>query len=290
VIEIRRTDPPPQSTPEELDAQLEPLLTVATWHELPMSMHPKGYQRLNGVLSDPDVAPCVPGGTPAGGASLAVTAALEPNAAYDLAVVAPRGETDRPVVRATRFRTSRWASPRAFVDALGYTHPAVAPYLPDDWIVPEGMVLPAGGFVEGDAGLDLALAAIDAETLPLPSQAARSTVLWSVDATVGWRVEGLLVDSLEPMRREVTVVDATGVPSQGLRLTPLRASIGASTLEPFRANARWTRVLFKPSAPVSLAAATEHVLSLTFSTPEGGTLPGTRRLRAVPSILEREGL
>ena len=78
------------------------------------------------------------------GVHAAVTAALEPNAAYDLAVVVPRGEADRPVVRATRFRTSRWASPRAFVDALGYTHPTVAPYLPDDWIVPEGMALPAG--------------------------------------------------------------------------------------------------------------------------------------------------
>jgi hypothetical protein len=194
------------------------------------------------------------------------------------------------VVRATRFRTSRWASPRAFVDALGYTHPTLAPYLPDDVIVPEGMALPAGGFVEGDAELDRTLAAVDAETLPLPSRAARSTVFWSFDATLGWRVEALLVDSLEPMRREVTVVDASGVPSQGLRITPLRASIGASTLEPFRANARWTRVLFKPSSPVSLAAGTEHVLSLAFSTPDSGTLLGTRRLRAVPSILEREGL
>ena len=168
-IEIARTDPPPQPTPEALAEQLSPVITVGTWHALPRRMQPVGYQRINDALVDPSIAPCVPSGAPMGGASLAITAAIAPDADYDLTIVATKG-ADRPVVRATRFHTSRYASPRALLDALGYTQPTLSPYLPDDFILADGVTMPAGAFVEGDAALDTALAAIDAETLPLPTR------------------------------------------------------------------------------------------------------------------------
>jgi hypothetical protein len=216
-----------------------------------------------------------------------VRADLEPEADYDLLLVAA-GDDDRPVVHASRFRTSRHATPRALVDALGYTSPTLAPYLPDDLLIPDGFALPGGVLVEGDAALDAALAAIDAETLPLPTRTPRSHVIWSHDEALGWRVEGLLVDALEPMKRETTVVDAAGVAAQGTRIAPLEARIGATVLSLHRANARWTRVLFRPAAPIALAGD-EHVLTLAFAASDGN-VSGTRRLRAVPSVLEREGL
>jgi hypothetical protein len=47
-------------------------------------------------------------------------------------------------------------------------------------------------------------------------------------------------------------------------------------------------VILRPAAPIAVAAP-EGVLALVFSTPEG-TVTGSRRVRAVPSVLEREGL
>ncbi len=258
-----------------------------TLYDLAQDRQPAGYRRINEALLDPAIAPCVPSGAPLGGTSIAIDADLAPDADYDLDILAPKAG-DRPVVLATRFRTSHYATPRAFVDALGYTSPDVAPFLPDDLLIPDGMALPAGGFVEGDAALDAALAAIDAETLPLPTRGARSYVAWSFDEATGWHVEALVVDSPEPMRRESTVVDAAGVASAGVRMEPLRATIGGTTLDPYRANARWTRVILRPAAPIAVTAP-ESVLALVFSTSEG-TISGSRRVRAVPSVLEREGL
>lgn len=285
-IEIRRTDPKPQSTPAALDALIAPLPLTLAWLALPDALQPVGYQLIHEALKE---APCLPGTGPMGGASVAVTAPLEPEADYDLNVVATKG-SDRAVVLATRFRTSRYASPAAMLEALGYGATATGLFLPDDLVVPDEAVLPAGGFVEGDAALDAALAAIDAETLALPALEAKSYVLWRFDAaTTSWLVEGLLVDSLEPMKRELTMI-VGGVATPGVRIEPASAAVGAHTLTPYRANARWTRVWLRPAAPFAVPAGPpEPTLRLSFSTPQG-TVSGTRRLGTVPSLLEREGL
>lgn len=284
-IEIRRTDPKPQSTPAALDAVIAPLEVTLVWLALPDAMQPVGYQLIHEALKE---APCLSGTGPMGGASVAVTAALEPEADYDLNVVANEG-SDRAVVLATRFRTSRYASPAAMLDALGYGATATGLFLPDDLIVPDEAVLPAGGFVEGDAALDAALAAIDVETLALPEREPKSYVLWRFDATTtSWRVEGLLVDSLEPMKRELTVI-VGGVATPGVRIAPASAAVGAHAMTLYRANSRWTRVWLRPAAPFGVPASPEPTLSLAFSTPQG-TVSGSRRLRPVPSLLEREGL
>jgi hypothetical protein len=284
-IEIRRTDPKPQSTPAALDAVIAPLEVTLVWLALPDAMQPVGYQLIHEALKE---APCLSGTGPMGGASVAVTAALEPEADYDLNVVATKAG-DRAVVLATRFRTSRYASPAAMLDALGYGATATGLFLPDDLIVPDEAVLPAGGFVEGDAALDAALAAIDAETLALPEREPKSYVLWRFDAvTTSWLVEGLLVDSLEPMKRELTVI-VGGVATPGVRIAPASAAVGAHSMTLYRANSRWTRVWLRPAAPFGVPATPEPTLSLAFTTPQG-TVSGSRRLSTVPSLLEREGL
>lgn len=285
-IQVRRSDPPPKSPPAP-DGE-PPLPVESSWLGLPLGLQPTGYQRLNTAILDRAVSPCIPDGAPLGGASLAVRADLEPDADYDLDVLAPKG-ADRPTVRGTRFHTSRYASPRAMIDALGFTHPTQAPYLPDDLIVATG-ALPTGGFIEGDLAFDQALAAIDAETLPLPTRAPRTVVVWSHDPDAGWRVEALLIDALEPLKRETTVVAASGLAVQGTRVEPLRAALAGRTLAICRANARWTRVLFCPTAPIPLDGTAAHELSVAFATSDLGELIGKRRLLAVPSLLEREGL
>jgi hypothetical protein len=284
-IEIRRTDPKPQSTPAALDAVIAPLPVTLVWLALPDALQPVGYQLIHEALKE---APCLPGTGPMGGASVAVTAPLEPEADYDLNVVATQ-TGDRAVVLATRFRTSRYASPAAMLDALGYGATATGLFLPDDLIVPGEAVLPAGGFVEGDAALDAALAAIDAETLALPEREPKSYVLWRFDAvSTSWLIEGLLVDSLEPMKRELTVI-VGGVAAPGVRIAPTSAMVGAHTMTLYRANSRWTRVWLRPAAPFGVPASPEPTLRLAFTTPQG-TVSGSRRLSTVPSLLEREGL
>ncbi len=285
-LEVRRTDPAPQSTPAALEALIAPLLLETLWFNLPSEYKPVGYQRIDDALLEQ--SPCVPAGPVTNGASLAALAPLEPDADYDFAVVAPKSG-DRPVVSATRFRTSRYADPRELIDALGYRDPDVSPFLPDDVIIPDGMALPDDGFLEGDAGLDSALAAIDAETLPLPTRRPRSYVMWRFTEGIGWQVEGLLVDSLEALKRERTVIAADGDAAVGTRIAPLYATVNGVRFELLRANANWTRVLLAPATPLVLPAATEHVLTLEFTT-STGAMRGARRLRHVPSLLEREGL
>ncbi len=289
-IEIRRTDPPPQSTPELLADAIAPLPLDLAWYALASAYAPVGYQRLNDAIDQ--AAPCLPGGpAPLGGASLAATAPLEPDAAYDLLVLALK-TGDRPVVLATRFHTSRYATPREFIDALGYTLPTAdspaAPYLPDDVVLDEGMTLPGGTFIESDAALDVVLAAVGADTLPLPLHKSRSHVLWNFDPVAGWQLVGLLVDSLEPMKRVRTAIDTDGVATLGVRLQPTQANVDGVALLPLVANANWTRVVFRPASPIVMTVG-EHVLTLEFTSAEGA-ISGARRLRGVPSLLEREGL
>lgn len=288
-IEVRRTDPPPQSTPADLIAVLAPIPLTLQWFSQPLGLQPTGYARLNEAVL---ASPCLSDGAPLGGASVAAVGPLEPDADYDLRVLAPlTAGGDTPVVLATRFHTSRYATPRAFVDALGYPSAHTGPYLPDDVIIPAGAAWPTGDFEESDSALDAALAAVDAQTLPLPTRRARSYAFWRFDA-VGrrWKIEALLVDSLEPLKRLRTVVEAgASVPSTGVRMEVTHASVGAVRFELFRTNANWTRALLMPASPLALRLDREAELVLHFDSSDGA-MSGRRRLRGVPSILEREGL
>ena len=224
-----------------------------------------------------------------GGASLAVKAEMAPDADYDLKVVALEG-TDRAVVRATRFHTSRYARPRALVDALGYTSRRCRPFLPDDFLLADGVTLPAGAFVEGDAALDTALAAIDAETLPLPD--AQRPLYGGVELRRDARLAGRGAD------RRQRRADAAG--DDGHRC---RGPAGAGHAH--RAAASSGRRHGAAIVPRERALDARHLQT-------GGAVRaerrdraradadlhhigrrdvlGTRRLRAVPSIIEREGL
>lgn len=285
IIEVRRTDPPPQATPELLSNATAPLDVEMEWFDPAKQFTATGDRRLNEAVL---TAPCLmPKAAPFGGASAAVTVKLQPNAGYDLTILARKG-TDRPVVRATRFRTSRYANPTELIAALGYREGSMAPYLPDDYLIPDDMQLPAGtGLIEGDISLDDALMAIGADTLPLPTRKARSYALWCF--ADGWLFEGLLVDSLESLKRERTIVAANGQPNLGTRIALVRGLVAGTELVLFRANASWTRVLLKPTASLTLPTTGDLELSLEFTT-STGTKIGKRRLQPVPSILEREGL
>ena len=123
-----------------------------------------------------------------------------------------------------------------------------------------------------------------------PSAKPKSYVLWRFDAaTTSWLIEGLLVDSLEPMKRELTVI-VGGVATPGVRIAPASAAVGAHTMTLYRANSRWTRVWLRPAAPVRRAGDAGADAEPRASPRRRERVSGSRRLSTVPSLLEREGL
>lgn len=294
LIEVRRTDPPPKPDVDQFLAALDPITITADWTALSGSLQAPGNQRLNTAVQ---TSLCLTQGTPFDGASLAVNAILAPQADYDLRILAPlsdvannsTSETD-PVVLATRFETSRYANPRELLDALGFPEATVGPYLPDDLFVPDGASVPTGDLVVSDTALYEALSMLDADTLPLPTQRARTYLFWQADATGDWLIHAMLIDSLEPLLRERTVIEAGDtVPQVGIRCSVGRAEIAGNHFNAIHTNTRWTRVLFVPNEPVGLIAGIDHTFVLRLNSSDG-LLSGTRRVRSVPSILEREAL
>lgn len=286
-IEVRRTDPPPQTSPADLTAALAPLVGVVTWLDGPSALQPLGYARINDAVFQ---APCLPDGPLAGGASVMAEFALEPSAMYDFSLVAPlSGGGDRVVVSATRFTTSRYAGPRDLVLALGYAvDGGSASYGPDDIIVDPAATLPAGTTMEvSDGLLDELLRAIDADTLPLPTTRPATYVVWR-QVGAAWEIEGVLIDSLESLHREGAVQSGTGT-QLVTRFTLEGAEIAGHALSVFRTSQNWTRLFLAPDGgPFSLAEG-RHELRLQFAASDGD-LVGVRTVGHRPAILEREGL
>lgn len=281
-IELRRSDPPPSPDAAARMAAIRPALLQTIRAAAPQGILPMAEQRINRAVVE---APCLPDGPVTGGLSLGARHALAPNAMYDLRVLAPRLDDSDPVeVAATRFVTSRHASPLAMMTAMGFdASGGIAPFGPEDMLI-EG-ALPSGGLVLSDQALLDALAAFGADTLPLPQDRARVIALWRM----GWsapQVAGLLIDSPEPLRRNASVLTA-GQALPSIRCAPEHLSIGSVRFDPVRAGYNWTRVLFVPAAP--LAPGPGAVLSFAMAVTPGGLLTGRRIMQARPLILDTEG-
>lgn len=284
VIEVKRTDPAPQSTPAILLAKLAPLVGTFTWFSGPPSLQPRGYQRINEAVL---AAPCLPDSSVVGGASLMAEFDLEPNAMYDFNIIAPRvGNGDDPlVVSGTRFTTSRYAGPNELMTDMGFALTGTAPYRPEDIILPPGASLPGNPMEVSDSLMDQLLRSMDADTLPLPSRKPVSYIVWRQDGA-NWLLEGILMDSLETLNREGAVRVGTG--SEIVTRCKLsRAHILGNDFNVHRANENWTRVFLKPPGAFLLAAG-RHDLTLEFQT-STGTISGKRTISHQPAIIEREG-
>jgi hypothetical protein len=287
-FDVRRTDPPPQADDAARATVKAPLAGLYTWYVGPLALEGSFVQH----IVDAQVrSPCLPD-TPAwGGASLGATFDLAPHAMYDFNLVAPRTDGSDPrVVSATRFVTSRYASPRAMLEALGFTPGAgTSPFRPGDLLLPPGGTLPAapaGGATASDAALGAALAAIGADTLPLPGDEPRCTVVWQLGADGTWGVAGVLLDAPEPLRRE-TAIASGGTATLGIRCAPDRVEVAGTVLRPAMATLNWTRVLLTTTTPVAPpAGGTPMTLYLSTS---DGPLAGARHLPAVPALIEDEG-
>lgn len=288
-LDVRRTDPPPQPDSASLADMLAALPGEFGWSHSPPQLLEPGYQRINEAAL---AAPCLPDAPVVGGASMHARFPLEPRAMYDFSLVAPRRDAngepaDARTVSATRFVTSRYTNPLQLLEHLGYYPDDPAPYRPDDIILPAGATLPGGAEEVSDSLFDELLRDMQADTLPLPNSTPASYVVWrQVDGQ--WLIEGLLVDSLEPLRRIATVLQEDDRAEIVTRCDVRHAEIDGHTLSLHRSNERRTRVFLKADSPFTLADAGSHQLRLDMDTSDG-VLRGRRQLSHRPAIIEREG-
>jgi hypothetical protein len=289
-IRVARTDPPPQASEADLLAillPLAPLSQLAT--AFPAQLSPTAWTLIDEALAE---APCVPDVPFGDGVSIATRFALEPLAMYDLAVTAPRTDgTDPMTVWPTRFVTSRYSGPAALVADLGLATPGPAPFRPAEILIDPAAVIPGGGLEVSDQQLGALLAAIGADTLPLPTRRPETYVVWRQVGT-NWQIEGVLVDSLESLNRTGAVLINPGQPDEradiGTRFKLESATIAGTSLTVHRATENWTRVFLKPAAPIVLPPG-DHSLSFAFTASDGNII-ASRSLSSRPAMLDREGL
>ncbi len=286
---LRRTDPPPQPDAATMNTVVFPDLIEVMWLKGPRSVQYLAEQRINDAVA---AAPCLPDGPVAGGASLGARFRLDKNAMYDFNLIAPKkgianpAQADPVIVHATRFKTSRYANPAEMLAGLGFATTGVAPFVPQEIILADTMVLPAGALSVSDLDMAAALAGIGADTLPLPGEQGRVIGLWRHLGGGVFGVAGLLVDAPEPMRRVTAVVQGNQA-VDALRCEPEQMAIGGTIFLPVRATLNWTRVLFVAASPAT--PVNEAELSLRLKVAPGGTLTGRRIINARPVMLDTEG-
>ena len=123
-LKLRRTDPPPSTlaSPAGLGGSVRPsdmIITVAVNLLEPMLLEPADALLVNAA----DAAPCTE--PPAvGGRTLDITAPLEPDADYDLLLVAPPTATpnsDQVLITRGHFHTSSYTDPAGMLAAMALT-------------------------------------------------------------------------------------------------------------------------------------------------------------------------
>lgn len=287
VLEVRRTDPPPQPNAGAMQIAIFPILIEIMRKKSPQSVLPLAEQRINQAVLD---APCLPDTPAVGGMSLGGRWKLEKNAMYDFNLLAVRKgappATRNPIlINGTRFKTSRYATPTEMLAAMGFQIATAGPIPPEELLLADAMTLPSGSLSVSDADLAAALASIGADTLPLPGDEARAITLWRrIGGT--YAIAGFLIDAPEPMRRVGAVVSGDQA-IDATRCEPERLTVQGTVFTPVRATLNWTRVLFTAATPVTPTENAE--LQFRLKVAPGGSLTGRRVLRARPLMLDTEG-
>ncbi len=238
-LKVRRTDPPAGSrieTPhEETDVPITTTVSSIKTALLALS-DIRMVEASLGTATDP---PCAQP-FPSEGTHISIEADLEPDAEYDLLLVAPPTSTplsDDILVARSHFHTSRYRSPSEMMTALGFAPGAINSYPPDELIIEGGV--PAAPVLADDRMFDEMLATLGLDPWPL-AKAPRTTVLWQLTGTV-WAVAGVLLEAQEALER-------------GERMGDIRMKIATQSLVPVRSNAATTRILLAPPAPLPINA------------------------------------
>jgi hypothetical protein len=311
-LDVVRTDPPP-GTSAGIGDRL--VASTVSWGSNTSTMQSTMSDARMAVAAL--LAPCVDGPQPHG-ITASIAADLEPLAEYDLvvrAIPASPPTAAGVVIGRTHFSTSAFRDADELFAALGFAAGAD----PDPIFCLEQLVVapaPADVRLNDDVALDEALAALGLDPLPIPD-VPTAMLLWVDDG--GWRIAGLLLDSLEAMERPARLEDilddsppgpptisaaavltgATLVAVQSTstgevvdyvepppRLAVVGAQIGANELTPRRSNGSATRILLAPDVPLRPRAG-DSTIELEWSD-RGRARRAERVVSTVPRLVSQE--
>jgi hypothetical protein len=273
LMKLRRTDPPPASLagPGGLGGSLPPPLvpmTIVVSLLDKLLLEPSDLLLINAA----EIAPCLD--APAvGGRTLDITAPLDPDADYDLLLVAPPVATptaDSVLITRGHFHTSRYASPAAMLAAMALpTTGAPDPRLPTDALVLPG--LPATVPVANDADFETVLRALGLDPWPLPTL-PRLVALWS--KTTPFRLHGIMLETDEPLERPGRM-SVTGI------------TLAGTAFQKIVANTATTRMIWMAASP--MLVPDDSVIAVSISD-NGALRTGRRSLLRLPRLAFLEGL
>ncbi len=259
-VSVRRTDPAPGSQPPT--ATPPPPAPARSVHAIRFPIELLSAADLH-LIEAAETAPCLePRSSEESAGELFFD--LDPEADYELLITAaPSGSTAAPedVVQRSQFHTSRYASPRELLDALGFTTPSPSPGLPVEILVEA--TLPDTEEL-GDAPFDATMMELGLDPLPLISRPRVSLLL-----RVGPDLElvGVLLEAPEPIHREGR-----------LRIDHVQIVLGQGATVPLaavRLNSAGTRVLLKTPGPIPMGEGSA-IMECTLSGAREGQISGTR--------------
>jgi hypothetical protein len=261
---VRRTDVPgTEGDPQLPIAVLVPLLapwlldTVGRrWEELALA------------------GPCA---VPVPGATLQATPALEPEAWYELHVLA-KSKSDSILdgrLPPVSFHTSRWRNPSELLAELGFALAGTGTHSGDLEMHADGATV--GLLTEGsDAGFEAGLVALGLESLPAPT-GSRVSLLWQPAADGKWLLAGVLIEAPEPVLRPG-------------RLDFDRLSFGFGGDDPSRLldlrrrDRTGSRLLFLAREPISLGPVSPLLNLHLVDRMSGAPIQGRLRVPPFPSF------
>lgn len=231
------------------------------WEPLPEELQERANINLQEALR---ASPCIEGEISLDGASLTIHPELEPDAEYDLLLLAVKNE-EKIIIAQTHFKTSRYRNAGKMIEALGFGLHITEkrPLYPHDVIVETG-TMPTDVVLSSDKDLESVLLDLGLDLWPLASE-PRATAIWQTDATA-WRFIGLLLEGPEPLLRinkrgeqewhSLDLIHGRIYSSQ-----PLSYPVYLSLV---RSNHSGTRVLLAPPEPRLLSAGWDYTLYLRF--------------------------
>ena len=244
-LKIRRTDPPAGSRVETPHHAVDVPITTAVSSIRTELLALSDVRMVEASLGAPTDPPCAQP-FPSEGTHISIEADLEPDANYDLLLVAPPMSTplsDDIMIARTNFHTSRYRKPADMMTALGFPVGAINSYPSEELIVNAAM--PTSTVLADDRMFDEVLTMLGLDPWPIAKR-PRTTVLWQIAGST-WAVTGVLLETHEALER-------------GERMGDIRMKIGTQTLTPIRSNAATTRILLAPPAPLPIDADQTLVL------------------------------
>jgi hypothetical protein len=272
-LKLRRTDPPAASLtgPSGLGSSLPPpLVPISILVSLldKFLLEPSDLLLVNAA----EDAPCLD--APAvGGRTLDITAPLEPDADYDLLLVASPTATpasDSVLITRGHFHTSRYKNPKEMLAALALSTSGDAdPRLPTDAMVLPG--LPTAVPDANDAAFEAVLRGLGLDPWPLPTL-PRIVALWS--KTAPFLLHGLMIETDEPLVRPG-------------RMTVSSITAGGTALQKIVANTATTRMIWMAPSPFAVPDDSEIAVNIADN---GVTRIGKRSIFSLPRMALMEGV